>query len=63
MAPEAAIRVRYKLVEKLKRSLLRPIHSVLLSNSEEVEIDFIRKGMCKPLSGNDMRRLRVRKQT
>jgi predicted nucleotidyltransferase len=56
--PETAIRTRSRLVSRLKKILARPIHSVLLSETEVRETAFIEREMCRPLTRNHISHLR-----
>lgn len=56
--PEDAVRFRQKLSSKLGGFTNRPIHAILLSTKEEIELDFIQKERCRRLAREDVRRLR-----
>lgn len=58
MTPEVAIEARRRMVVELGKLLGRRIHSVLLSESEEAETQFIQKEKCRPIADSDLGRLR-----
>ena len=60
LKPTGALHFRAKLIKKLKKYVTIPIHVVLLSQTEERELEFIKRENCRLLRRADIRRLRPR---
>ena len=56
LTPGAALQFHTKLVRKLKKYFAVPIHVVLLSQSEECEVESVKTENCRLLIRQDIRR-------